>query len=149
MGEFDTTCCIVCGRAFTLRTGATFWVIDARGELLGVAHLQCQRRRGSGLLRLWTAAAPLDGMRFLAWHFAHVPPPRHGAALYAGMLMDGLPPSDTPTAYQTRLLDHWSRPESAIGADMAVAAWRRYLELAAAYRAHEAARAHKTQGDIG
>ncbi len=139
MDEFDTTRCVICGQAFTLRTGNTFWVAAASREIVGVAHLQCQRRRGSGYSRVWiNRTASIDDLRFIAWHFAHIPRPLRGADKYAVSLIQEGMPADTPTVYQTRMLAYWSQPDSAVGAALAEAAWRRYLELLADYRAYTA-----------
>ncbi len=147
MGEFDITRCIVCGKAFTSRTGNTFWVADASRVILGVAHLKCQRRRGSGYTRVWLNRAPFEEVRFQLWHHTRFPGPKSGAERYAGWLINGAPPADTPNDYQAYLLERWSRPESDVGAALAEDAWRRYLELVAEFRAHEAVRMGEPQGE--
>lgn len=146
MEEFDITRCVICGKAFTARTGNTFWVADASRELRGVAHLTCQRRRGSGYERIWLNRALLDELRFIIWHYAHADRRLRGVDLYASMLIEEGPPSDAPTDLQARLLAHWSQPGSAVGAALAEAAWRRYRELVAAFRASEAAHAGEASG---
>jgi hypothetical protein len=125
-------------------------VTDAKRELLGVAHLRCQRHRGSGYFRVWmNRGASLDDLRFIFWLFARGPHPRRSVAMYAGMLIEEGPPSDTPTDFQARMLTYWSRPGNEVGAAMAEAAWRRYQELAAEFRADEAARVRETHGVAG
>lgn len=141
MDGFDLTLCAICGRAFTARTGNTFWVADASRRLLGVAHLKCQRRRGAGYVRVWiNRGASLDDLRLIIWSFAHGPYPRDSVGMHASMPIGEGPPTDTPNDFQARMLANWSRPESEVGVAMAEAAWRRYRELVAAFRADEAAR---------
>jgi hypothetical protein len=150
MRDFDLTRCAICGRAFTPRTGNTFWVADANRKLLGVAHLRCQRRRGAGYLRVWiNRGASLDNLRFIIWHFARGPHRRGSVEMYAGILIEEGPPSDEPTNFQARMLAYWSRPGSEVGAEMAEAAWRRYRELVAEFRADEAARVREGQREPG
>lgn len=133
---FDTTRCAVCGKAFTARTGNTFWIGNAQQEILGVAHLKCQRRRGEGLVRVCITSAPPEYVHFCAWYFTHQPYSLGGALRYAATLCRDFPLTDTPNAFQTRMLAYWSRPDSKVGAAMAEAAWERYLELAAEYGAY-------------
>ena len=133
---FDTTRCAVCDKAFTARTGNTFWIGNAQREVLGVAHLACQRRRGSGFVRVCISSAPPEFVRYCLWSFAHQPHPLRGADRYASMLCREFPLTETPNAFQTAMLAYWSGPGSAVGATLAAAAWQRYLALVAEYRAY-------------
>jgi hypothetical protein len=139
----DTTTCVVCGRPYR-RASKPVWASDPGGRIIGTAHSTCAPYSWEGgTRRAHEIAVPLEAARFEAWHNAHYHPHSPPYNLLALALIGQEPPQDTPSERQRDLMEHWSRPGNSYGAAGADAAWARYVELVAEYRAWLAA------GEVG
>jgi hypothetical protein len=136
----DTTTCIVCGRPYN-RSSHPFWVADERGVLLGTAHAShwsgYPPRPNATLRKVCAAEHGIAAARFVAWHDATYDVHDPAYDLLAATLVFGEPPQDAPSERQADYLAHWSSPGNSYGPRGAEAAWSRYRELVAEYRAWE------------